>query len=124
VLEDATTAMDDDYARLRSLVLECLALFRKLGIESGVAACVQALEAVSEARRNRGAVRAPAMLTSRERQVAELVAHGLTNREIARALSIAEGTARRHMANLLLKLGFHSRAQVAAWFSRRPPSEP
>ena len=59
---------------------------------------------------------APAhQLTPREREVAVLVARGLTNRQIADALVIAEGTAGVHVDHILNKLGFRSRAQVAAW---------
>jgi DNA-binding NarL/FixJ family response regulator len=58
--------------------------------------------------------RAPA-LTRRELDVARRVARGLTNKQIAAELVIAEGTADRHVANILGKLGFSSRAQIAAW---------
>src|SRR5207248_11607245 len=51
-------------------------------------------------------------LTAREREVAALVATGHTNRQIAAALVIAEPTAERHVANILNKFGFHSRAQI------------
>ena len=54
-------------------------------------------------------------LSRREREVADLVAHGRSNREIAEELSIAVATAERHVANIMNKLGYHSRAQVAAW---------
>ena len=54
-------------------------------------------------------------LTARELDVARRIAHGLTNKQIAAELVIAEGTADRHVANILGKLGFSSRAQVAAW---------
>lgn len=54
-------------------------------------------------------------LTTRERQVAELAAAGMTNRQIGRRLGISERTAERHMENLRAKLGARSRAQVAAW---------
>ena len=54
-------------------------------------------------------------LTRREREVALLVAQGLTNREIGARLFITEGTARLHVKHILHKLGFTSRAQVAAW---------
>ncbi|WFR73806.1 LuxR family transcriptional regulator [Prescottella defluvii] len=54
-------------------------------------------------------------LTRRERQVAALVARGLTNREIASELVIAQRTAEGHVENVLTKLGFGSRAQIAAW---------
>lgn len=54
-------------------------------------------------------------LTRREREVAALVAEGLTNRQIAKRLFISERTAEHHVEQIRSKLGFHSRAQVAAW---------
>jgi DNA-binding CsgD family transcriptional regulator len=56
-------------------------------------------------------------LTPREAQVAALVAEGRTNRQIADTLVIAQRTAEGHVERILAKLGFHSRSQVAAWFS-------
>jgi predicted ATPase/DNA-binding CsgD family transcriptional regulator len=54
-------------------------------------------------------------LTRRQREVAQLVAHGLTDREIATRLSISIRTAESHVEQILARLGFRSRAQVAAW---------
>jgi pimeloyl-ACP methyl ester carboxylesterase/DNA-binding CsgD family transcriptional regulator len=54
-------------------------------------------------------------LTRREREVAALVARGLTNRQIADALSIGERTVHTHVSNLLGKLSLATRAQVATW---------
>ena len=59
-------------------------------------------------------------LSRREEEVAGLIRQGLSNREIAGALSISTGTAERHVANIFAKLGFHTRAQVAAWAATRP----
>ncbi|WP_426623069.1 ATP-binding protein [Leifsonia sp. McL0607] len=58
-------------------------------------------------------------LSARESQVAALVGQGLTDRQIADRLVISRRTAEGHVANSLTKLGFTSRAQLAAW-SRRP----
>ena len=55
------------------------------------------------------------VLTRREREVASLIASGRTNRSIANELFIAQSTVERHVANMLNKLGFHSRTQIAAW---------
>ncbi|MGW4771861.1 protein kinase domain-containing protein [Nocardia sp. NPDC004278] len=61
-------------------------------------------------------VRAPAgNLTKRERQVADLVARGLTNKAIAAQLVISQRTAEGHVEHILTKLGFTSRTQIAAW---------
>jgi DNA-binding CsgD family transcriptional regulator len=54
-------------------------------------------------------------LSPREREVAKLVAEGLSNREIGERLFIAERTAEGHLEQIRNKLGFHSRSQVAAW---------
>lgn len=54
-------------------------------------------------------------LTSRERQVALLVRDGLTDREIAERLFIGRRTAEWHVKQIFNKLGFNSRAQLAAW---------
>jgi len=58
-------------------------------------------------------------LTRRERDVARLVADGKTNKAIARDLGIGERTVEGHVANALSKLGFASRAQLAAWAVER-----
>ncbi|ODU07463.1 MAG: hypothetical protein ABS81_01590 [Pseudonocardia sp. SCN 72-86] len=55
-----------------------------------------------------------AVLTRREREVAALVADGLTNREIAEKLVIAPRTADGHVERILAKLGVHRRSMVAA----------
>ncbi|MFC9557934.1 protein kinase [Rhodococcus sp. NPDC056960] len=56
-----------------------------------------------------------AELTKRERQVADLVAEGLTNKAIAAKLVISQRTAQGHVERILTKLGFTSRIQIAAW---------
>jgi len=54
-------------------------------------------------------------LTSREQEVARLVSQGKSNREIAEALVLSERTVENHVGNILTKLGFDSRAQIAVW---------
>jgi DNA-binding NarL/FixJ family response regulator len=58
------------------------------------------------------------MLTPREREVTGLVAEGLSNRQIAERLYLSERTAETHVQNILTKLGFCSRTQVAGWAVR------
>ena len=55
------------------------------------------------------------LLTLREREVAALIARGLTNRDIASQLVVTARTAETHVQNILNKLGFTSRSQIAAW---------
>jgi predicted ATPase/DNA-binding CsgD family transcriptional regulator/Tfp pilus assembly protein PilF len=59
------------------------------------------------------------VLTAREREIADLIARGLSNRAIAAELVISPATAARHVANIFSKLGVTSRAQVAAWTAER-----
>ena len=60
--------------------------------------------------------RAAPSLTGRQREVAALVADGLSNKEIAARLGINERSAEGHVERIRIRLGFRSRAQVAAWF--------
>ena len=58
-------------------------------------------------------------LTRREREVAALVARGLTDRQIAAELVITEGTVGVHLEHIFSKLGIRSRAQLAVWAAER-----
>jgi predicted ATPase/DNA-binding CsgD family transcriptional regulator len=58
---------------------------------------------------------AGAELSRREREVASLVAQGLTSREVSERLRITERTAETHVEHILVKLGLRSRAQIARW---------
>jgi DNA-binding CsgD family transcriptional regulator/sugar lactone lactonase YvrE len=58
---------------------------------------------------------APPKLSRRESEVAKLVAEGMTSREIGEKLFISERTAEGHVEQIRNKLGFRTRAQIAAW---------
>ena len=64
------------------------------------------------------APRASPALSPREREIAELVAEGLTNREIGARLFLSEKTIETHLTRVFQKLGLRSRAQVAAAVAR------
>jgi non-specific serine/threonine protein kinase len=66
----------------------------------------------------------PSLLTRREREVAELLAEGLSNREIAARLVISLRTAESHVEHILAKLGLTNRTQVAAWAAATKPHRP
>ncbi len=67
----------------------------------------------------RAAKRAFSGLTEREHQVAVLIAQGKSSREIAEALVVSERTIETHVGNILSKLDFTSRMQIAAWVAER-----
>jgi predicted ATPase/DNA-binding CsgD family transcriptional regulator len=60
-----------------------------------------------------------ALLTKRELEIAMLVANGKSNREIATSLFISQRTAESHVQHIFGKLGFTSRAQIAAWVTHQ-----
>jgi DNA-binding NarL/FixJ family response regulator len=64
------------------------------------------------------------LLTPRELEVSALVAAGRSNKAIADELVISPATVARHIANIMMKLGFRSRAQIATWITARgkPPA--
>jgi len=63
-------------------------------------------------------------LTEREREVAALIAQGQTNREIAEVLVVHYRTVEKHIENMLAKLGFTSRTQIAVWASEKGLGKP
>jgi predicted ATPase/DNA-binding CsgD family transcriptional regulator len=81
-------------------------------------------EAAVMARRGRGPRRRPAFgwssLTPAERDVADLVARGLTNPEIAVRLGVSAGTIKDHVSSALRKLSMSTRAELAAAVSSHP----
>jgi DNA-binding CsgD family transcriptional regulator len=103
----ATLVCAGEQAEARRVGERTLSLARALGMPPWV----RRLEAVLE-----GAKVDP--LSQREREVAALVAEGLSNRAIAEKLVISERTAQNHVQHILGKLSFASRAQIAAWASR------
>jgi DNA-binding CsgD family transcriptional regulator len=95
---------------------------RSMGMQPGFERALRLAERIGQRKagtKASGGVRVDGGLTAREREVAELVAAGQTNREIAEMLVISEGTAEVHVKHILNKLGFRSRAQIAAWVAER-----
>jgi DNA-binding NarL/FixJ family response regulator len=58
-------------------------------------------------------------LTRREREIANLIGEGLTNREIASRLYVSERTAQNHVHHILTKLDLTNRSQIAVWSNRQ-----
>jgi two-component system response regulator DevR len=61
-------------------------------------------------------------LTGQERKILALVAEGLTNRQIAERVHLADKTVKNYVSNILMKLGLERRAEVAAFMARRRES--
>jgi predicted ATPase/DNA-binding NarL/FixJ family response regulator/Tfp pilus assembly protein PilF len=89
---------------------------RAMSMDAAVAfALAEGEEASAEPERRRGPGESLYGLTPREREVAVRIARGLTNRQMAAELALAERTVDVHVSNILSKLQMASRAQVAAW---------
>jgi len=63
-------------------------------------------------------------LTAREAEVLSLIARGMSNKLIARALGLSPHTVKRHVAHVLDKLDLPTRSQAAAWFHAQAPRRP
>ena len=100
----------DDPQRAGHLYARALHRCETLGM-AALAARIRAVTSHDHAPRER-----PGGLTKRELEVAALVAAGASNRDIADELVISERTAESHVQNILTKLGFGSRAQIASWY--------
>jgi DNA-binding CsgD family transcriptional regulator len=66
----------------------------------------------------------PELLTRREREIAGLVAQGLTNRDIAAQLYLSERTAQNHVQHILTKLGVTNRSRIAVWVTNEQMTRP
>ncbi|WP_433367138.1 ATP-binding protein [Actinoplanes sp. CA-142083] len=89
-----------------------------LELEAGIDYALDETTRAGAAPSNSGAA-GWAPLTRREREVAVLVAEGLTNQQIADRLVIGRRTANTHVEHILTKLDYTSRAQIAAWAAAR-----
>ncbi|MBA3629439.1 MAG: AAA family ATPase [Actinobacteria bacterium] len=113
----ARRADQGDLARARSLVADATRQASELGmtpIASSAGNLIGELDAAEP----------PTPLTRREREVAELVAKGLTNREIAEHLFLSERTAQNHVQHILTKLDLSNRSQIAVWVTKSEMSMP
>jgi non-specific serine/threonine protein kinase len=101
---------------------DCFDSGRALGVDGGIAYALR--ESASPVRTAPGTEDSEELLTERESEIADLIAEGLTNREIAARLMISVRTAEAHAQHILTKLGFRSRVQVASWVASRSQESP
>jgi len=102
-----------DRDRSEALVLAADAARR--AEELGMAPLRSGADALAGSLRHTSRAVAPTQLTRRQNEIVDLLARGLTNRQIADVLFISERTAENHVKHILHKLGFRNRSQVAAW---------
>ena len=95
---------------------EAVALLRRLSALSRHGRDHGAASSAAAAAPERGSPVAPVALSAREREVLERLAAGDSNKLIARAFDLSPHTVKRHVANILDKIGAASRGQAAAWY--------
>ncbi|CAN5228316.1 AAA family ATPase [soil metagenome] len=97
-----------DRSRARSLVADAAKQASELGMAPLASSAGRLIEELD-------AAEPPTPLTRREREVAELVATGLTSREIAERFYLSERTVQNHVQHILTKLNLSNRSQIAVW---------
>ena len=96
---------------------------RELDLGRAVAEALERIEVLATSRApTRPRTPTLATLTARQRDVAALVARGMTNKQIAQRLGISRFTAETHVRNILDRLGAASRSEIATWATRQPVS--
>ncbi|MBV8195956.1 MAG: hypothetical protein JOY80_10565 [Candidatus Dormibacteraeota bacterium] len=112
----ATRGRGDDPARARTLLTAAAHGAARLGMTPWSA---RIDELVSKLNAQRAGP-----LSHREMEIAELVAEGLTNRQIAKRLFLSDRTAQNHVQHILDKLGLDNRSQIAVWADRARGTAP
>jgi ATP/maltotriose-dependent transcriptional regulator MalT len=116
-LEVARTVADSDPVGATAWARAALACFERLGAARDADEAARVLRGLGAG--GRTPARHQDVLTQREQEVLALLAHGLTNRQIAGRLVISAKTAEHHVGQVLAKLGLRSRAEAAAYASKR-----
>jgi DNA-binding CsgD family transcriptional regulator len=103
-----------DYVHARTLAWQAAAEARRLDMPGPADRAEHLVNDLEQA------IRAGDPLTSREREIAELVSSGITNRAIATQLVLSERTIEGHVRSILAKLQLTNRTELAAWALRDP----
>jgi DNA-binding NarL/FixJ family response regulator len=109
-----TRAARGDHAQARLLAWQAATEARRLDMPGPAGRAEQLVDDLDQA------IRAGDPLTPREREIAELVSAGITNRAIATQLVLSERTVEGHVRSILAKLQLTNRTELAAWTLRSP----
>nr|QEO74058.1 LuxR family transcriptional regulator [uncultured bacterium] len=112
-LAEALAAQGSGLPEARKLATEAAAEFRRLDMPGPLAAADALLRALGTAER------ATNPLSPRECEVAALIGEALSNKQIAEHLVLSERTVETHVRNILGKLGYTTRTEIATWSVRR-----
>ncbi|WP_020007290.1 response regulator [Salinicoccus albus] len=117
-----TTFKDDEYIQ-EALEMGCKGYLLKDNFK-GILPAIQAVESgnmvfdsdIVKSMSTKSHSRAMSKLSKREQDVLELVAEGLSNKEISEKLYLSEGTVRNYISQMLTKLDLRDRTQLAVYF--------
>lgn len=108
--------MDREYTRARQVLRQLEANIQGDQLRADfIRAASEILPQERKVSRRRSEAEKFGGLTPREREVTRCLSQGKSNREIAEELVLSERTVENHVGNILTKLGFDSRAQIAVW---------
>jgi LuxR family maltose regulon positive regulatory protein len=116
--QDWAQALDASQRQVLGSLAARSAALRRVAVAGPAAMASATAPAVADA--PSGPAPTSLLLSSREREVLERIAAGDSNKLIARVLDISPHTVKRHVANILDKLGLQSRGQAAAWLRDHP----
>src|SRR5262249_55436932 len=114
--DDANRAAASMSVARDSLVVRAAEVGREAACRAGIERALSPPGRVALRKREAGGFSG---LTRREREIAELVVAGNANAEIAKKLFVSPRTVETHVENILAKLGFKSRVEIAVWATKR-----
>jgi DNA-binding CsgD family transcriptional regulator len=121
-------ALEQDAAGAAELFRETGSAAERMGVTTAQRVAERGLRSLGVRTWRRGpGTRSPdalGRLTDREQEIAELVAAGATNREVAERVFLSRKTVERHVSNILAKCGVRNRAELAALLGEAPGSRP
>jgi DNA-binding NarL/FixJ family response regulator len=119
----AITAGAAGYVQKQAAASELISAIRAVAAGQSTLDAHAAARVVARLRDRMTAVDPLSALSDQEKRVLELVAEGLTNRQIAERMYLAEKTAKNYVSSVLGKLGMQRRAQAAAFVARLPDTD-
>jgi DNA-binding NarL/FixJ family response regulator len=124
----ALLAREEDTAGAAELLRETGSAAERIGVTTAQRVAERGLRSLGVRTWRRGPGTRPSdvvgRLTDREQEIADLVAAGASNREIAARVFLARKTVERHVSNILAKYGVRNRAELAALLGEAPGSRP
>jgi DNA-binding NarL/FixJ family response regulator len=112
-----------DYVAKQTTEADLVGAMRTVASEPSMLDTYASRQVVERLQERRASEDPLATLTAQEKRVLELIGQGLTNRQIAQHMFLAEKTAKNYVSSVLAKLGMHRRTEAAAFAVRHPSDQ-